>query len=71
MVDPLFAHHALTPEGQEKVKDIRDRFSVLLTMLLPHLAGGGRYESMVRTKLEEACIFAIKAVTSQPSNQQH
>lgn len=30
----------------------------------------GRYLSIVKTKLEEACMFAVKAVSCDPANQQ-
>lgn len=31
----------------------------------------GRYLSIVKTKLEEACMFAVKAVSCDPANQTH
>lgn len=69
-MDLLFASHMLNAEGVNAVESIRHRFHTLLSVISPDLAGSGRYESIVRTKLEEARMMAVKAVAVQPRFQQ-
>ena len=66
-----FEVHMLNPSGIEKAKQIRDAFDNLLTELDALTPNGGHREmAIVRTKLEEACFFAKKALANQPENQQ-
>lgn len=71
-----FEVHMLNDEGKRKARAIAEAFDQLLTTLT--LAEGavesfvlcpaGREMSIVRTKLEEACFFAKKAMASDPTN---
>lgn len=70
-MDPIFRTHALSKEGQDKVDIIRQRFDDLLEEIAGNIAGGGRYEALTKTRLEEACMMAVKAVATQPANQEH
>lgn len=46
------------------IKDIREAFSVL-TEMIEQKVPKGRYHALVQTKLEEACMFAVKGITHQ------
>lgn len=48
----------------EDIKKIREAFSALSTQL-ETLCPKGRYLALVETKLEEASMFAVKAITHQ------
>lgn len=63
-----FEVHILNTKGKEKACDIAIAFDVCLQTLV-NLCPPGREMSIVRTKLEEACFFAKKAMASQPENQ--
>lgn len=58
---PQFATHTLSPEGQEKAAEIREAFDTLLTKVHEHVPEG-RERALVATKLEEACMFAVKGM---------
>ena len=70
-VSPEFEVHILNESGKDKAREIARRFSDLLqfceqtTVCTPL----GREMAIVRTKLEEACFFAKKAMAKQPDNQ--
>jgi hypothetical protein len=49
-------------EDEKKVEDIRQHFVDLADYLQDTLPGG-RYSALVKTKLEEAAMFATKAFT--------
>jgi hypothetical protein len=70
-----FAVHMLNEDAKDKAKVIASNFSNLLTALEDvcgtpdgHRGPGGREMAIVRTKLEEACFFAKKAMAAQPTN---
>lgn len=66
-----FEVHMLNGEGKEKAKEIANEFSGCLTMIERICdTTDGREMSIVRTKMEEACFFAKKAMASQVQNQQ-
>ena len=78
-MDKLFQVHKLNETGMAKAKDIAEAFDTLLeTLTQPGLNGHndkmyllcpeGRYLALVKTKLEEACFFAKKAMASDPEN---
>jgi hypothetical protein len=67
-VHPAFAVHLLNAEGVEKSKAVRCGFSDLLYRL-EELLEPGRELALVRTKLEEAQQFAVRAVAIAPANQ--
>lgn len=50
-----------THQGLEKMNEVRQAFDLLLTTISP-LMGTSRHASIVKTKLEEAGFFAVKAV---------
>lgn len=59
-----FAVHMLTEEGKTKAKEIAKAFDDCLTRL-EVVCPEGRHLALVRTKLEEACFFAKKAMAEQ------
>lgn len=65
----IFAFHKLNKEGQYKAQQIAAHFDRLL-LGLPGNVPEGREFSIVKTKLEEACFFAKKAMAMQPENQE-
>jgi len=67
-VNKEFQVHILTPDGLGKAKDIAFAFDMLLDRLKEYCPEG-RELSIVKTKLEEACFFAKKAIANDPSNQ--
>lgn len=69
----MFEYKKLNEKGLEKVESITRMFEQALEILVREDYGigipEGRELSIVKTKLEEACFFAKKAVSSQPENQ--
>jgi hypothetical protein len=65
---PLFEVHKLNETGMQKAQQIAGSFSGLLGEL-ELICGQGREIAIVKTKLEEACFFAKKAMASVPENQ--
>jgi len=65
-VNMKFAYDSfpVTEAQVQDIKQIRETFSSL-TDLLTEIVPNGRYLSIVNTKLEEACMFAIKGITHQ------
>lgn len=68
MIDPSFQFHKLNDDGIKKAETIAESFTTLLNNLAP-LCGSGRELAIVKTKLEEACFFAKKAMAVQQENQ--
>lgn len=62
-----FEVHMLTEEGKAKAKAIAETFDECLNKLVA-LCPPGRELALVRTKLEEACFFAKKAMANTPGN---
>ena len=62
-----FTFHLLNETGKAKAEQIADTFDDALNQLLM-LVPAGRELSLVRTKLEEACFFAKKAMANDPIN---
>lgn len=67
-MDPTFAYHRLNDRGQHFCEHITLEFTELLRSL-EVICPAGREFSLVKTKLEEACMFAKKSVALQPENQ--
>jgi len=67
-MDQAFEVHMLNETGKEKARKIALAFDDLMTILKGD-CGEGRELAIVRTKLEEACFFAKKAMAKQPENQ--
>lgn len=64
-----FATQKLNILGQQRADLVRDAFDDLLNRLRRECPSDGRYFAIVKTKLEEACMFAIKAISSDQANQ--
>jgi hypothetical protein len=64
----MFESKKLNDDGLCKAGMIRDAFKGLLNKL-EFTCPEGREFSIVKTKLEEACFFAIKSVSLNPENQ--
>lgn len=63
-----FAIHMLNEAGMQKAKDIAVLFNGLLENL-KLVCPESREFSITKTKLEEACFFAKKAMACSPDNQ--
>ena len=59
----------LNEEGKKNAALIADSFDGML-LYLSKLCPSGREFSIVKTKMEEACFFAKKAMASLPDNQE-
>lgn len=62
-----FAVHMLSDAGKERARAVAQEFDELLSAL-EAICPPGRELALVRTKLEEACFFAKKSLTSNPEN---
>lgn len=51
-------------ETQEKIANTRNAFTEITTYVLENLKDG-REKSLTLTKLEEACMWAIKGITRE------
>ncbi len=67
-MNPAFEVHMLNERGKVAAGNIAILFNDLLAALETDLPNG-RELAIVKTKLEEACFFAKKAVASNPDNQ--
>jgi hypothetical protein len=67
-MDPLFQVHRLNGGGQAKAAFVANAFNDLLSNISTHVSPGREF-AIVKTKLEEACFFAKKAIANDPSNQ--
>jgi hypothetical protein len=70
MVNPLFEVHLLNEQGKRLAKSLAGEFHGFLCSLEGMCGSEGREMAIVRTKLEEACFFAKKAMASRKDNQQ-
>jgi len=68
-MDPLFQVHRLNEKGLAAAASVANAFDDLLEVLLVLIPVNGRELALVRTKLEEACFFAKKAIANRPENQ--
>ena len=62
-----FQVHMLTEDGKAKAVQIAQAFDECLERITV-LCAPGREMSIVRTKLEEACFFAKKAMACAPGS---
>lgn len=67
MMNHEFQVHMLNETGKEKAGKIANAFNTLLEEL-KQLCPETREFSLARTKLEEACFFAKKAMANAPGN---
>jgi hypothetical protein len=63
-----FAVHMLNEIGKGKARNIAEAFDILLVKLEADCPPG-RELAITKTKLEEACFFARKAMAADPENQ--
>lgn len=63
-----FASHKLNQNGIDKMQATRTVFNMTLGALV-ELCPTNREFSIVKTKLEEACFFAIKSICVDAANQ--
>jgi len=68
-VNTYFEVHKLNEKGQGLAKAIAGEFYGFLCSLEGMCGKEGREMAIVRTKLEEACFFAKKAMANQKENQ--
>lgn len=62
-VAPEFGTWPVTDSTLRTTAEIRTRFDDLLSYIANHVPQGNeRYLAIVKTKLEESCMFAVKAV---------
>lgn len=66
--NPEFAVHMLNDEGKQKAAAIQQAFDVCLNTLTD-VCTTGRELAVCKTKLEEACFFAKKAMAINLGNQ--
>lgn len=66
----LFKFHKLNEQGQSRAAAIAHIFECTLNELSAYMGAASREVSIVKTKLEEACFFAKKAMAMQPENQE-
>ncbi len=62
-----FQVHMLNDAGKAKAKIIAETFDACLDKLV-EVCPAGRELALVKTKLEEACFFAKKAMANEPGN---
>jgi hypothetical protein len=70
MINPLFSSVPLNEIGLGKVQEIREGFTHVMEHLEEILPGNSREISIIRTKLEEASFYAVKAVRNYEGNRQ-
>jgi hypothetical protein len=67
-MDPLFKVHRLNPSGLAKAEFVANAFDDFLLKIGINCPAGREF-AIVKTKLEEACFFAKKAIANDPVNQ--
>ena len=67
-LNPLFRVHKLNDEGMKAANLIAESFDGMV-LYLSKLCPESREFSIVKTKLEEACFFAKKAMANLPAHQ--
>lgn len=73
----LFAFHKLNEDGQKKSRQIAEEFQKLFDRLLVIVGGGNLPDGIgsrefieCKSKLEEACFYAKKAMATQDRHQE-
>lgn len=70
IIRPEFEYHELNQAGIAACGALRGAFTELLTAVEATIPPG-RERSLVVTKLQEACSWAVRAAAIQPQNQLH
>ena len=70
MLHSIFATSKLSTLGVNVVAEVRTNFDILLTLLENRLPPSHEL-SVVKTNLESACMYAIKAVSLEGRFQDH
>lgn len=65
-----YQSHNLNDDGLRKVAEVKMAFSELLNAVESAVPKPSRERSLVATKLQEACMFAVRAVAVLPENQE-
>jgi len=69
-MNTLFQVHILNEDGKRNAGAIAEAFDNLLLALTVICGDNSREMSIVKTKLEEACFFAKKAMANHKESQQ-
>ena len=69
MINSLFASTLYSEVGQNKALALRQDFTFFLERVEELLPGNSRELSIIRTKLEEASFYAIKALRNYEENR--
>jgi hypothetical protein len=68
VVAPEFGVWPIEGNALSSVNDVRAAYNTLLNTITPLIAKGNeRYLALVKTKLEEACLFTVKGI-AKPGN---
>jgi len=66
---PEFASWPMDDKQVDILNTVRNEFDQLLEKITFRIApGNGRYLAIVKTKLEEACMFATKGIAKPTTN---
>lgn len=68
-VDPMFRTHMLNEQGKTHAEVIANGFNDLLALIKTYCPESREF-SICKTKLEEACFYAKKAMANGTANQQ-
>jgi hypothetical protein len=66
----MFQPKALNDQGQAKAKRIREAFTTCLREVVATNPAGGRELALMRTHLETAAMWAVKAMSAHVENQE-
>jgi hypothetical protein len=69
VINPLFSSVQLNACGKGKVEEVRIHFNALLVGLEELLPGNSREISIIKTKLEEAAFYSVKALRNYEENR--
>jgi hypothetical protein len=69
VIRPEFQVHMLNEQGRLAAVALAEEFSALLEAVERLVGGGSRELAIAKTKLEEACFFAKRALAQKPENQ--
>jgi hypothetical protein len=67
--NPEFQTNRLNTSGQQKADEIASWFDELMDNLKVHVPDG-RYNALIKTHLEQACFYAKKGLSANPTNQE-